>query len=370
MTAANEHDDHTGFGCERMDTGMTKRRRGREARPGRAVVLALMVGASLAAGACDDDPAPQIVITERGALEGLLYFDNDRNGSFDPAGGDFPVVGTQVAARNRGTTENVEGATTGTDGRFVIQGLPVGTHDLWIDTATVAEGVVYCQNPIPFTIYISEVRFQEFVGLNGCVITIAEAESKDPTAGEFVTVKGIMTSAPGEIEDGVGTIQDATGGIKTFDSSMDGLGLERGDRVELSGTLGAFSNELQLSGITVNGVEKAVGELAPELTTTGAIAAAGPQARDRLQGLLVTVEKAELVEAFGSGSLNIQNGRINDGSGTSTIRVDDGVWDRNDLANFMQTGKCYDITGIPSNFNGDGQIFPRRADDVTEVPCS
>jgi hypothetical protein len=86
MTAANEHDDHTGFGCARMDTGMTKRRRGREARPGRAVVLALMVGASLAAGACDDDPAPQIVITERGALEGLLYFDNDRNGSFDPAG--------------------------------------------------------------------------------------------------------------------------------------------------------------------------------------------------------------------------------------------------------------------------------------------
>ncbi len=206
--------------------------------------------------------------------------------------------------------------------------------------------------------------------MNGCVISIAEAESKDPTAGEFVTIKGIITSAPGEIDGGIGAIQDATGGIKTFDSSLDGAGLERGDRAELSGTLGAFSNELQLNGVTVNSVEKGVGEIAPELTTTGAIAAAGPQARDRLQGLLVKVEKAELVEAFGSGSLNIQNGRINDGSGTSTIRVDDGVWDRNDLANFMQAGKCYDIVGIPGNFSGDGQIFPRRADDVTEVPCS
>lgn len=371
MSASQERQDDTGSGCNRMDGREMKGRTGGAQRLlRRSGALALVVVLALAGAACQDDPAPQIVVSGVGSLEGLMFFDNDRDQAFDPSAGDFPVAAANVLVRKRGTTETVDDATSGTDGRFVITGLEVGTLDLWIDTLTLAEGVVYCQNPQQFTTYIDEVTFRQFIAVNGCVITIEEAESNDPTAGVFVTIRGIVTSASGEMDVGLGAIQDGTGGIKTFDAALDGAGLERGDRAELSGTLSQFGTELELVGVTVNSVEKGVGELPPELTTTAAIAAAGPEPRNRLQGILAKVEKAELVEAFGSGNLNIQNGRINDGSGTATIRVDDGVWDRNDLANFMQAGKCYDIVGIPGNFSGDGQLFPRRADDVTEVPCS
>jgi hypothetical protein len=202
------------------------------------------------------------------------------------------------------------------------------------------------------------------------VISIAEVEALDPTAGEFVTVKGLITSAPGEIDVLFAAIQDESGGIKIADASLNGQGIERGDRVEMSGTFGQFSNENQLSGVTVNSIEKAVGEVPVASTTTAAIAAAGPDASDPLQGILVKVVKAQMVTGFGEGGLNSQNGRIDDGTGVAEIRADDGVWDRNDLDSLMQEGKCYDIVGIPGNFSGTGQLFPRRADDIVEVPCS
>ena len=335
-----------------------------------SVAGALALGVALALGACADDPAPQIVFTETGTLEGFLFFDENRDGAFDPADGDFEIAQATVQVRNSGSSEVLVTGMTGADGRVVIPQLPIGTHDLLIDTATVDDIVFYCRNPVPFTIYVSEVRFQDFIGLNGCVISIAEAEALDPTAGEFVTVKGIVISAPGEIDVLFAAIQDASGGIKLADATLNGQGLERGDRVELSGTFTQFSTENQIAGVTVNSLEKGIGQVPPAPTTTAAIVAAGADPADPLQGTLVEVSGAELVAAFGSGNLNIQNGRIDDGSGPSTIRVDDGVWDRNDLDGLMQEGKCYDIVGIPGNFNGDGQIFPRRADDIVEVPCS
>jgi DNA/RNA endonuclease YhcR with UshA esterase domain len=250
-----------------------------------------------------------------------------------------------------------------------VEGLPPGTHDLYLVETTIPDGVDFCQNPVPVSVYIGEPAFKDVAGLNGCVISIAEAKEFDPNAEEFVTIKGIVTSSPGQVDVTYTWIQDSSGGIQLFGSGLSGQGIEIGDRIEVSGVLAQYGTQLQVSSPVLNAIEKAAGALTPALTTTNAIALAGPLPKDPLQGALVRVEKAELVVAFGDGQ-NIQNGTINDGSGAATIRIDDGVYDRNDLTTLMTVGLCYDITGMVGNYSGEGQIFPRSVSDIVEVPCA
>lgn len=347
-------------------------RRARTGRP-RGVALVGAVAALLAAGAvaCDDEPAPPVEIEGSGALEGLLFFDENRDGLFDPSAGDEAVSGVRVEVRNRGTDEAFSGSqeTTRDDGRFRVEGLPAGTHDLFIDTTTVSAGVFFCQNPLDVTVELAVTRFREVAARNGCVISIAEAEAM--ALGEFVTTAGIVTSYPGQIDGSSFThIEDSSGGIRIFDSSLRGEGIEIGDRIEVSGTLDAFNDDLQLSGVTLNSVQKDVADPTPEPVTTGEIADAGPDNRATIQGSLLRVEGAEMLVGFGQDGLDGQNGLIDDGSGAAQIRVDDGVWEEAALDEFMQPGTCYDVTGVMGNFRGTGQIFPRSPDDVREVPCS
>jgi hypothetical protein len=106
------------------------------------------------------------------------------------------------------------------------------------------------------------------------------------------------------------------------------------------------------------------------VATTSEVSLSGTTYTDPLQGRLLKIEKAELTAAFGAGGANIQNGIINDGSGATTIRIDDGVADRNSLNTIMTVGLCYDIVGFGANFAGAGQIFPRSLADIVEVPCN
>lgn len=349
--------------------GYTPGRRARLARGAAATLVAVLVS-GVTLSACADDPEGAFEVTGEGSIEAFLFLDANRDGRFDPSDGDEPVPDVQVAVRDRGTAQNFATATSGTDGRLTVSALPPGTHDLFMVEESVPEGVSFCQNPLPVSVYIDLRAYREVIGRNGCVITMAEAKLLDPNAGEFVTVQGVITSEPGQVDAGFTWIQDSSGGIQLFGSGTAGLGLELGDRIEISGTLSQFGNQLQIASPVVNNIEKAVGAVVPLLTTTAAVAAAGPIPDDPLQGALIRLERAQLTVAFGDGGQNIQNGTIDDGSGAITIRVDDGVWDRNDLNNFMTVGQCYDIIGLGASFNGGGQIFPRDATEIVEVACA
>jgi hypothetical protein len=288
---------------------------------------------------------------------------------FDPSSGDVPLAGVGVAVQDRGTGNTFPGGTaiTGADGRFLLADLPAGTHDLRIDTLTVPEDVSICQNPLQVTVNLEETRFSEVRGRAGCLITILAA--KELPLGEFAIVRGIVTSSPGQIEAGWTYVQDATAGARAF-GGLDGLGLEIGDQVELGAVTGAFSNDFELGSVVFRGLVKGVGAPAPVETTTGEVAASGTSWTHPLQGRLITFRAAQLTAAFGAGGANIQNGIIDDGSGATTIRIDDGVADRNTLNTLMTVGTCYDITGFGANFAGAGQIFPRSVADIVEVPCN
>ena len=339
---------------------------------GRWGALALV---ALVVAACDPDPAPPFEIEGTGGVEGFLFFDADQDGTFNVVEGDFPVVGANVGIFERGTEQAFSGgtATTNTNGRFTVTGLPAGTHDLFIDTTSVPPGVAFCQNPVPVTVNLGEVGLRTVPGRAGCVITIAEAEQLDPAAAEFVTINGIVTSFPGQVDNSFTWIEDETGGIQIFSSALEGTDppIEIGDRIEISGTLSEFGGQLQIGGtVSLNALEKDVLVPVPMASTTGEIAAAGPVPTAPLQGRLVSLTGVEITADFGSGSLNVQNATINDGSGAAIMRIDDGVANRDNLPSLYPAGTCYDVVGMVGSFDGAGQIFPRSTDDIVEVSCN
>ncbi|MFQ5703622.1 MAG: hypothetical protein ACE5HT_06340 [Gemmatimonadales bacterium] len=331
------------------------------------LALVAMVG-------CDTDIDPPLKIEGMGALEGLAFFDASEDGIFDPSDGDFALDGLGIAIQERGTGQTIAGATTQSDasGRFSFTGLPAGTHDMLIDTLTVPTGVNICQNPLQVTIFLGETQFTELAGRPGCLITIAAAKELG-SGGDFVVVKGIVTSFPGQIDASRTYIEDATAGALIFSGALEGQGINIGDQIEIGANTGEFSNDFEfLNPILRSVFPGAVVDPQPRLVTTAAIAASGADFTDPIQGAFIRVEKAQLIAQFGSGSLNIQNGQIDDGSGATIIRVDDGVADRNSLTTIFTVGTCYNFQGFGANFGGGGQIFLRSTDmaDMEVVSCN
>src|SRR4051812_39603676 len=130
------------------------------------------------AAACSSDTAPQFDLNKTGSLSGLLFFDANNDGRFDPSAGDTALKNIKLSVVERGTTSTIAGTavTTDANGRFTLASVPIGSHSLAIDTAGVGTTVVFCQNPIPFDVYVSESQFVTVNGKTGCLITIVEAE--------------------------------------------------------------------------------------------------------------------------------------------------------------------------------------------------
>jgi len=334
------------------------------------MAMAAVFAATLTITACEDDLAPQFQLTGTGDVEGLVFYDVVEDGVYDPASGDVPLAGIAVAIQDRGTGNTYSGgtATSNANGRFAVTGLPVGTHDLFIDTLSVPEGVSICQNPLQVTVNIDETRFSEIRGRAGCLISMAEA--KEVPLGTFVIVRGIVTSSPNQIDPNYSYLQDETAGARLYTGVLTGLGIEVGDQLEIGATTVVYQGDFELEDVVFRALVQDVGELSPLVTTTGAIALSGSDYTDPLQGTFIKIVKAELTAAFGAGGANSQNGTIDDGTGAITIRVNDGVAGPGDLNTLFTVGKCYDIAGFGANFAGAGQIFPRSLADIQEVTCN
>lgn len=342
----------------------------------RRLVPLAMAAAVLPIAACDADVAPVYEVPGTGSLEGLVFFDADRNGLFDPSAGDSVLPGVRVQVRKRGTTETLAGgtATAGANGRFLIASIVPGTHDLVVDTLS-APGVRFCVNPLPIDVFIGERQFQSLSGRIACIVSIEAAEQ---LVNQVVVIQGIVTSAPGQIRSSYTYLQDETGGVRIFSSALEGKGIAIGDLVEVTGTMLEFSRDMQLGNtVTLGTVQKNVRQPTPAIITTGALAEAGTDPLSPELGILVTIRKAQFATAFGAGGINGRNAWIDDGSGRTQIRFETGTFPAASTAEAQAqltarypVGKCYDITGVTGAFNGDGQIFPRTLADIVEVPCS
>ena len=274
-----------------------------------ALGYALLLGTA----ACSDEPPPVFEVPGTGNVEGLLFLDANDDGLFDPSAGDTPLQGIRVVARNRGSQEALANgtATTGANGRFTLTGLPPGTHDIFFDDETIPDGVSICRNPIPASVYIDETEFENVAARPACLITILEA--KQLAFGEFVLVRGIVTSHPGQIRGSYTYIEDEETGIRIFDPALEGRGIQIGDLIEIGGILDHNGFDLQLESVVLREHIEDVENPVAQPFTTGGIGAAAANPKAPEGGRLVRVTKAKLTRGFTTGGN--RNGLIDDGSG-------------------------------------------------------
>jgi hypothetical protein len=332
---------------------------------------ALLAAAVLGLTACDTEQAPPFEVQDRGVLEGRLFLDSDGDGIFDPLAGDQPLTNVQLTVFERGTARQISGgqAVTDAQGRFRLENLPVGTHDVFVNPESLPTGVV-CQNPMPVSVYRHEAAFLRVGARLACLIRIQDAKALPQ--GEVVNVRGVVTMAPGQgrTQGDDMYIQDASGGIKIFGAAaLVGSGLQIGDLVDINGTMGIFNNEFQLISPVINERIDNVGAPAPVAVTTARVALQGspPTAPDL--GRLVRVERAQLLGAFSGGGG--RNALINDGTGAAEIRIEPGVIGATaDINPRFTVGACYNIVGVIGSFQGTAQLKPRQLNDIQEVPCN
>ncbi len=201
-----------------------------------------------------------------------------------------------------------------------------------------------------------EVRgLSDVVPTSPGTVSIAEARGM---SGETVTVEGVVTRIP-SWDDRVAFVQDGSAGIGLFSFNLPVVA--PGDRVRITGDVGAFGGELQIGPDQLTGLEQV--PVPDPIDVTGAQINAG-----LFQGQFVrtmgTVVAVEVVNSFGTQEVMIQ-----DASGVAfRVRVDN----RTGLAEEDWTvGGTATVLGVLGFFDGNdpgAQLEVMNSADVTFGP--
>jgi len=194
-------------------------------------------------------------------------------------------------------------------------------------------------------------------GDTGELVSIADAKSQ---IGSNVTISGIVSTPDYGANNGQYYVQDETAGINIIHFSNNGL-VEIGDEVELIGTVGEFSNQVQIEVSSVTVISSGNAIPSPISINTSDLSL-----DSELLGSRVVIENVSLVDASqwpteaisSSSGVNVEatvNGT------TFIIRIDRGesYYDGSSAPNGTFT-----LTGILGNFNDDVQILPFVEGDV------
>ncbi len=171
-----------------------------------------------------------------------------------------------------------------------------------------------------------------------------------PHAGSNVTITGTIYVVKGTYNGGTHYMQGATGGISFYDSNI--TGLDYGTQVEISGTVGAHSGEIQISSpnvsVTGSGAEPTAQEFTPE-------------------GVLLDYETVgNFVSVIGEIDAVRGNGFdvvAGDSVLVCYIDSDTGI----NLGD-VQVGDIYQVMSPSVVYNGLIELKPRRQGDLVENP--
>jgi hypothetical protein len=174
------------------------------------------------------------------------------------------------------------------------------------------------------------------------------------------TVRGVVTCPLNIYNAGTTYIQDATGGMSFF---LTGSGLVLGDSVEVTGTVGAFSGEIQLATPSVSVLGFGTVPAPLDLTVNEAVDYDGSGTQSsgdyEIVGTLVTV----------TGTVTYVNStatfKLYDGADSIEVYIDSttGIDDTG-----VGEGDLYAITSPMTNYNGLLELKPRYQTDMVENP--
>ncbi len=206
----------------------------------------------------------------------------------------------------------------------------------------------------------AQIKIRDTADLQAGATITPIADVRAAENGTTFTVSGRLSVSPAAFPSGSNSelwVQDATGGIAVFSvPTADSTVYQLGNSVEVTGTLGAFNGQRQLSSPTV--VRTGTGSPVAPLSVTGVqVNALENEGRlISLAGFTVTTIGG------GTGAAFNVDGTTADGE-TVRVRVS-GALRGVSRANFA-VGQTYTVTGILSQFRGAAQIKVRFASDIT-----
>ncbi len=316
------------------------------------------LGALLVMVACDNAGAYRTLgISATGVARGLVYFDANGSGTFDAA--DAPLAGVRIRLLAPLSTDTAVRATTGADGTFRVEGIPVGTYRAVLDPTSVGDSVQVLQ----MTASPLQIRPGDSVSVDAVVSfpTLTAAQVRTATLGTRVFVSGVALHARTTFSDTLLHVVDTSGAIRA--ARVRPTAALAGDGVRLRGRIAVRNGQRVLDDVTVFVINPTVVPPAPILTTLQASTAdAGAQ-----DAALVRLLDAAIVDtATVLGSLNVT---VDDGTGPLTMvldRVADAGFRFPYAVGPLGAGTRYDLIGVlvPTG-TGTWVLRPRSVLDLT-----
>jgi len=294
-------------------------------------------------------------VSSPGSIQGLVFRDVSGSGDFDPAadetGEGFRV---ELFRGDVASGEAADDVVTGPDGGFAFPTLRPGAWTLRITPPPPLELVGEAVRTV--TVGAGATTSVDVIYEGDLVLPIGDARTL--SSGTPVTVEGVVTAAQNTWNPREVMVQDATGGILVFVRSGQSPALRLGDRVRVSGTIGFFSGNIQITG---NPTVEFLGVEAPPAPRR--ITGEEMLART-FEGQLVTLARVTV------DSIDVQNFdnhdvfvTAEDGSellvrGDSRSGIGSADW---------TVGVTYQVTGALRFFGGTPQLYPRSTADFFDV---
>ena len=335
---------------------------------------ALLIGAA----ACDIEPelAPPFAPTSTGEVTGQVFFDANGDGIFDLLAGDSLVTSGDIEVSARGDSANVIArGTLGAEGRFSIADVPIGSYD--VRAFPTGQQALTCA-PVVASVFIGEAAFASTPVRVSCRIDAAVAKRR--ALNSVITVGGIVTAVPGVYRATNLYMQDSSGCIQVF-GVPGGVAIAEGDSIEVTGRLGQFGQERQVSPVTslrvvtpgagtIDPRERTIAQLLQESADLAAVDSFAQYGRT--VGELVVLRAVRFVDLPANntaGSPGATDLTVEQGTRRIAVRLDQNVNTTVPVSSLAGANRCFDIVGILGFFNPILQLKPRGPADITPVTC-
>ena len=297
-----------------------------------------------------------------GSISGRLYRDDNESGEYE-AEADLPAAGIELmlfegAVAPEAPPESaaqgvaIRTTTTDADGTFSFDILRPGTYTLQVNPLETMDIVGGATQVVTVGAGVEVSLGVVFEG----TLLISVADARNAPEGQTVTIQGIVTWHP-TFDNRTYFLQDETGGLSTFDFNRPDI--EIGDRIQITGTRGAFRGEVQVSPILTLENLGIAGEPDPRQVT-------GMETNDgTVAGQLVTIDAT--VQSVEVQSFGTQRIILRDGTGTDfPVRADNRTGVTEDL---WTVGEVFGVTGVVGTDDRDDlahRIEVRSPADLAE----